>query len=156
MNRGAHQTLYDILGIPCGVGVDHIKDSYRLLTKKTPVTDGAYAVLSDPVEKQRYDAELWTAARIERRSEPVCHEGNTPLTPEQERVLKDWRKSKPWRVELPDGTTVRSEDCVAGNPNITVGHPFHTFKLPGDASYLLAIEGWRATKPGTRPLLSSW
>jgi DnaJ-class molecular chaperone len=50
MNHGAHQTLYDILGIPCGVGVDHIKDSYRLLTKKTPLTDGAYAVLSDPVK----------------------------------------------------------------------------------------------------------
>jgi hypothetical protein len=53
MNHSAHQTLYDILGIPCGVGVDHIKDSYRLLTRKTSLTDGAYAVLSDPVEKQR-------------------------------------------------------------------------------------------------------
>jgi hypothetical protein len=120
MKHSAHQTLYDILGIPCGVGVDHIKDSYRLLTKKTPLTDGAYAVLSDPVEKQRYDAELWAAARIKRRSEPVWHESNAPLTPEQERLLKDWGKSKPWRVELPDGTTIRSEDCVAGNPNLMV------------------------------------
>jgi len=41
VNHSAHQTLYDILGIPCGVGVDHIKDSYRLLAKKTLLTDGA-------------------------------------------------------------------------------------------------------------------
>lgn len=51
------RTLYDILGIPHGVSVNRVKDSYRLLTKKTPVTEGAYAVLSDPLKKQQYDAQ---------------------------------------------------------------------------------------------------
>jgi curved DNA-binding protein CbpA len=129
MNHSAHrrQTLYDILGIPCGVGVDHIKDSYRLVTKKTPLTDGAYAVLSDPVKKQRYDAELWAAARIKPTSEPQRHEVSN-LTPEQERLLKEWGKSKPWRVELPDGTTIKSEDCITGNPNIMV----HEYEICGN------------------------
>ena len=119
-NYSAHRTLYDILGIPCGVGVDHIKDSYRLLTKRTPLTDGAYEVLSDPAKKQQYDAKLWAEARVKSTSEPQRHEISSPLSPEQERLLKEWGKSKPWRVELPDGTTIRSEECVTGNPNIMV------------------------------------
>lgn len=114
--RARSQTLYDILGIPSGTGVDHIKDSYRLLTNKTPLTDGAYAVLSDPAKKQRYDDELWAGARIKSTSERQWQEFE--ITPEQERLLKEWRKSKPWRVELPDGTTIKSEDCLTGNPNI--------------------------------------
>jgi hypothetical protein len=56
--RARGRTLYDILGIPHGVSVNRVKDSYRLLTNKTPITEGAYSVLSDPAKKQQYDAEL--------------------------------------------------------------------------------------------------
>ena len=95
MNHSAHrsQTLYDILGVPCGVGADHIKDSYRLLTKKTPLTDGAYAVLTDPIKKQRYDAELWAAARIKPTPEPQWHEASNLLASDRGDI--QWRGSNP-------------------------------------------------------------
>lgn len=125
MTYGIRQTLYDILGIPCGVGVGHVKDSYRLLSKKTAITDGAYEILSDPVQKQRYDAELWTAAGIKPSPEPIWHEVNSALTPEQKRLLKEWGRTKPWWVVLPDGTKIKSEDCVDGNPNLIV-HEFES------------------------------
>ncbi len=91
MNHTAHRTLYDILGIPCGVGVDHIKSSYCLLSKRTALTDGAYGVLSDPVQKQQYDAELWAAARIKPAPEPQPNEICNPLTREQERRFRTSR-----------------------------------------------------------------
>jgi hypothetical protein len=56
--QARNRTLYDILGIPHGVSVNRVKDSYCLLTNKTPITEGAYSVLSDPAKKQQYDAEL--------------------------------------------------------------------------------------------------
>ena len=36
------RTYYEILGVPVGASINHIKDSYRLLTKKTVITDAAY------------------------------------------------------------------------------------------------------------------
>ena len=44
------QTYYDILGIPTGAGIDHIKASYRLLATKTVFTEAAYRALKYPEE----------------------------------------------------------------------------------------------------------
>jgi curved DNA-binding protein CbpA len=52
------QTYYAILGVPIGASIDHLKASYRLLTKKNPVTDNAYQVLTDPTRRQEYDSQL--------------------------------------------------------------------------------------------------
>ena len=52
------QTYYSILGVPVGASIEHIRDSYRLLTKKTFITDIAYRILTDPNNRQQYNAEL--------------------------------------------------------------------------------------------------
>jgi curved DNA-binding protein CbpA len=52
------QTYYELLGVPIGASVDHIKDSYRLLTKRNSVTDNAYQVLTDPARRREYDSQL--------------------------------------------------------------------------------------------------
>jgi hypothetical protein len=36
----------------------HIKDSYRLLTRKTLITDAVYEVLTDPIRRREYNVEL--------------------------------------------------------------------------------------------------
>jgi hypothetical protein len=41
-----------------GASIDHIRDSYRLLTRKTFITDIAYRILTDPKERRQYNAEL--------------------------------------------------------------------------------------------------
>jgi hypothetical protein len=56
--RTRAHTYYDILGVPTGAGVNHIRDSYRLLTKKTSITDLAYQTLTDPAKLREYDAWL--------------------------------------------------------------------------------------------------
>src|SRR5208337_4602509 len=58
--QSQRQTYYGILGVPMGASIDHIKDSYRLLTKKSPATDAAYEILTDPRQRRGYDSELWT------------------------------------------------------------------------------------------------
>jgi len=50
--RTLRRTYYDILGVPMGASIDQIKDSCRLLTRKTLMTDIAYRTLTDP-EKRR-------------------------------------------------------------------------------------------------------
>ena len=55
---GRSPSHYDVLGVPRGASIDHIKDSYRLLTKKTPLTDSAYRVLTDPILRRHYDTGL--------------------------------------------------------------------------------------------------
>jgi hypothetical protein len=50
------RTYYNILGIPMGASIDHIKDSYRLLTRKTLITDVAYRTLTTPEKRREYDA----------------------------------------------------------------------------------------------------
>jgi len=52
------RTYYDILGVPNGASVAHIKDSYRLLTRKTLITDAVYEVLTDPIRRGEYNVEL--------------------------------------------------------------------------------------------------
>src|ERR1700730_151225 len=52
------QTYYDILGIPTGASINHLKDSYRLLTKKNPITDAAYEILTDSQKRREYNAQL--------------------------------------------------------------------------------------------------
>ena len=47
-------TYWEILGVPTGASIDHIKDSYRLLSKKTHATAVAYAILTDPVRRGEY------------------------------------------------------------------------------------------------------
>ena len=50
--------LYEILGVPLGASIDHIKASYRLLSVKTSTTDAAYETLTDPEKRGKYDAWL--------------------------------------------------------------------------------------------------
>jgi hypothetical protein len=52
-------TLYETLGIPVGASIDHVKDSYRLLTRKSHITDAAYRVLTDPTQRREYDGKLF-------------------------------------------------------------------------------------------------
>lgn len=52
------QTYYEILGVPIGASLNHIKDSYRLLTRKTTVSDVAYQTLTNPDKRSKYDAWL--------------------------------------------------------------------------------------------------
>ncbi|MGA8149438.1 MAG: hypothetical protein WB952_00560 [Terriglobales bacterium] len=48
------QTLHEILGVAVGASIDHIKESYRLLSKKNSLTDAAYHTLIDPEERGKY------------------------------------------------------------------------------------------------------
>lgn len=49
------QSYYDILGVPTGAGIDHIRASYRLLATKTAFTEVAYRTLTDPEKRRQYD-----------------------------------------------------------------------------------------------------
>jgi hypothetical protein len=82
------RNYYDILGVPNGASITHIKDSYRILTRKTLITDAAYEVLTDPIRRRKYDLELirvhksrtsqsdewgseiWSGLRITKKAEP--------------------------------------------------------------------------------------
>jgi curved DNA-binding protein CbpA len=57
------RSLYDVLGVPLGASIDHIRDSYRLLSNKTLATDAAYQTLTDPEKRGKYDASLRRYAR---------------------------------------------------------------------------------------------
>jgi curved DNA-binding protein CbpA len=57
---------YDLLGVPQGASIEHIKASYRLLTVKTVITDIAYRTLSDPDLRREYDASLGDKSGLER------------------------------------------------------------------------------------------
>jgi len=50
------ETLHEILGIPLGASIDHIKKSYRLLSRKNSVTDAAYRILTDSEERGKHHA----------------------------------------------------------------------------------------------------
>ena len=52
------QTLHEILGVAVGASIDHIRESYRLLSNKNSVTDAAYHALIDPEERGKYEAIL--------------------------------------------------------------------------------------------------
>ena len=58
-------TYYDILGVPTGASTDHIRDSYRLLTNKTQITDFAYENLTDPEKRQKYDHWLRVGCKLQ-------------------------------------------------------------------------------------------
>lgn len=65
------RTYYDILGVPVGAGISHIKDSYRLLTRKTLLTDVAYQTLIDAEARHEYDTQLARAQpQIQEEIEP--------------------------------------------------------------------------------------
>ena len=63
--RTRRRTYYDILGVPMGAGIDHVKDSYRLLARKTVVTDAAYRTLTDPEKRREYSAWLVQESKSE-------------------------------------------------------------------------------------------
>lgn len=50
------ENLHDILGVPVGATIDHIKKSYGLLSAKNSVTDAAYRTPIDPEERGKHDA----------------------------------------------------------------------------------------------------
>jgi hypothetical protein len=57
------RNYYDLLGVPLGASVQHIRDSYRFLTAKTPLTDIAYDTLTNPDQRREYDATLRDQSR---------------------------------------------------------------------------------------------
>jgi hypothetical protein len=61
--EGRLPTYYDVLGVPRGASIDHIKDSYRLRTRRSPITDVAYRTLTDPERRQKYDGWLVDGSR---------------------------------------------------------------------------------------------
>jgi len=67
--RTRRQTYYDILGVPMGASIDHIKDSYRLLTRKTLITDIAYRKLTAPEKRREYDA--WMVEESKPETNPL-------------------------------------------------------------------------------------
>ncbi len=77
------QTYYDILGIPTGAGIDHIKASYRLLATKTVFTEAAYRALTDPEKRREYDA--WMLGGFIPEAEQRDADGPT-------KVEQDWGK----------------------------------------------------------------
>jgi hypothetical protein len=64
-------TYYEILGVPVGASLDHIKDSYRLFTKKTPLTDVAYTTLTNPDKRREYDSWILHQSPSQAQSEVV-------------------------------------------------------------------------------------
>jgi curved DNA-binding protein CbpA len=52
------RNYYAVLGVPVGASINHVKDSYRLLSKKSPITDAAYEILTDPRKRKEYNAQL--------------------------------------------------------------------------------------------------
>jgi hypothetical protein len=52
------QKLHEILGVPVGATIAHIRESYTLLSRKNSVTDAAYQTLIDPEEREKYSALL--------------------------------------------------------------------------------------------------
>ena len=59
---------YEVLGVATGASIDHVKDSYRLLTKKSPATDAAYRVLTNPELRRDYDTKLRESRSTQRPS----------------------------------------------------------------------------------------
>jgi hypothetical protein len=53
--RARGKTYYEVLGVPRGASIDHIKSSYRLLSTKSDITEEAYRVLTDPALRRQYD-----------------------------------------------------------------------------------------------------
>ncbi len=74
-NRTRAKTYYDILGVPTGAGINHIRDSYRLLTRKTLITDFAYQTLTDLEKRREYDG--WLAKSL-------------PQPQEESQAEQDW------------------------------------------------------------------
>lgn len=97
-------TYYDILGIPIGVGIDHVKDSYRLLTRKNSVTDAAYRVLTDPARRKGYDSKLLRETGV--TETPIEQDGDYFVAQDDAgwHVLRD--KDVGWELQsfLPDGS----------------------------------------------------
>jgi len=75
MSKAQVPTYYDVLGVPVGASIDHIKDSYRLRTRKSPITDVAYQTLTDPQKRQKYDG--WIVDRInsQAQTQVACAQG---------------------------------------------------------------------------------
>src|ERR1022692_230435 len=63
--RNLRLTYYDILGVPVGASIDHIRDSYRLLSRKTLMTDVAYRMLTDPLKRREYSVWLLEESKVE-------------------------------------------------------------------------------------------
>ena|ERR1700680_174769 len=73
MSKAQGPTYYDVLGVPVGASINHIKDSYRLRTEKSPITDVAYQTLTDPKKRQKYDGWIVdrTSAQVQPQIEPT-------------------------------------------------------------------------------------
>ena len=74
--RDQHTTTFS--AFPVGASIDHIKDSYRLRAKKSPITDVAYQTLTDPKKRQKYDGWMVdrTNAEMQPQIEPTQGEQN--------------------------------------------------------------------------------
>jgi hypothetical protein len=62
---------YEVLGVPIGAGIDHIRDSYRLLGKRNATTEVAFRILTDPAKRLEYDSWLRRGGKPEAGSPAV-------------------------------------------------------------------------------------
>jgi hypothetical protein len=82
------RTYYDILGVPMGASIDHIKESYRLLPRKAPVTDAAYRTLTTVEQRLEFDAWRGGQSTPERTEEEQNFGSRGPERCECGEVLK--------------------------------------------------------------------
>jgi hypothetical protein len=140
------RNYYDLIGVPLGASIQRIRDSYRFLTAKTPITDIAYRTLTDPDRRREYDATLRDKSRS------VDPESQIELTQDEQ----DWGRRGRERCDC--GTILKTDDdwycqecstkldyCVvfdmAGGYIVHESKIFGTTELEGQSSSQVSYDG---------------
>jgi len=117
-------TYYEMLGIPQGVSPDHMRNSVRLLRENHPDWDQAapekakaLAVLSDPIKRQQYDAELAKRNAQTMATSQCPHCGDQPYVYNTRCGKCGWVHYAPgeevriWEVISPSCEAGRCQEC---------------------------------------------